>query len=62
MIWLAIGLALSIVVFWQSWTLGWHWGVGIVVSTIPLAFTFFLGMWGVVIAAVFTAALFNVPR
>ena len=61
-LWLSIALVLSVMVFWLSWNLCWHWGVGIVLAAIPLLFTFFLGVWGLLISGLFTAALYKVPR
>jgi hypothetical protein len=55
-----IAIVLAILVFGLAKRSDWHWGVALGLAAIPIAFTVFLGIYGVIIAAIFTASMYKV--
>jgi hypothetical protein len=58
-IFLAIGLALGIVVFFLGTRANWHWGWALASAAVPVTFVFFLGIIGLLIAGAFVAAIYK---
>jgi len=54
-----IALVLAVLVFKLSSDMDWHWGVGIFLAAIPLAASYFLGIFGVIGSAMFVGAMFK---
>lgn len=38
---------------------GWHWGAALATALIPIAFTYFMGIIGLIIAIAFAAAVWK---
>ncbi len=54
---LVIGCGLGALVFRLGTNAGRHWGAALGVALVPIAFTFVLGVLGLLISALFVAAL-----
>lgn len=59
-IFLGISLFLALLVFRLGYRDGdWHWGAALGAALIPVAFTFFLGIIGFIVAIAFTVAVWK---
>jgi hypothetical protein len=58
-VYLTAGLGLGILTFRLSLSMGWHWGLAIVLGLIPVVATFFFGLIGLLGAALFVGALYK---
>ena len=56
---LGVALALAVLVFRLSLSLGWHWAAGLLLGAIPLAATFFFGFIGLLGAALAVGGLYK---
>lgn len=56
---LLIALIPTFATFWIGHRSGWHWGAALAAAAIPLAFTFFLGIIGLLIAFAFVTAVWK---
>jgi hypothetical protein len=56
---LCVALGLSVMVFRLASGNGWHWTLALFLALIPLGFTFFLGIIGLLLAGVFVGAAYK---
>lgn len=56
---LVIALIMGVAVFKIGSDAGWHWGGGIAAALVPIGFTFFLGILGLIIGGFFVAAVWK---
>ena len=56
---LLIALVLGAGVFRLSTSMGWHWGLAVVLALIPPVATFFLGVLGLLGSALFVGGLYK---
>lgn len=55
-----ISLIFALLVFRLGYRDGdWHWGAALAAAAIPVAFTFFLGIIGILVAIAFTVAVWK---
>ncbi|MCI0379908.1 MAG: hypothetical protein L0215_20185 [Gemmataceae bacterium] len=57
---LLIGIGLGLSVFWLCLEFGWHWGVALFLGCLPIAASYFFGIFGVLGSAFFLGALYKV--
>ncbi len=55
-----IGIVLGILVFKLSRDFDWHWSIGLIIALIPIAATWFGGLFGLIPSALFVAALYKI--
>jgi hypothetical protein len=58
-VYLLIPLALGVMVFRLSSSMGWHWFVGLLLALIPLGATLLMGIIGLLGSALFVGALYK---
>ncbi|MEX1088272.1 MAG: hypothetical protein WEC36_03530 [Phycisphaeraceae bacterium] len=58
-VFLGIACLIALAVFRMGVSAGWHWGGALGAALIPIAFTFFLGIIGLLIAGAFLAAIWK---
>ena len=56
---LGISLFLGLAVFRLGVRADWHWAGALVAALVPIAFTFFLGIIGLIIGGVFLGAVWK---
>jgi len=56
---LTVALVLSALIARLSFSMGWHWGLTLVVALIPLVAVYFLGVFGLVPSAALVSALYR---
>jgi hypothetical protein len=56
---LCVALGLSFMVFRLATGNGWHWSLAVFLALIPIGFTLFLGIIGLLIAGVFVGAAYK---
>lgn len=56
---LAFAVAIGVAVWWLGREAGWHWGVSVGAGLVPVGFTFFLGIFGVLISIAFLGAIWR---
>ncbi|HSQ55755.1 MAG TPA: hypothetical protein VLM40_08410 [Gemmata sp.] len=56
---LSVALLLGFFAYHLSYHMEWHWGVGGFLALVPLAATFFLGIFGLLGSAVFVGSLYR---
>ena len=56
---LLIALILGAGAFRLSTSMGWHWGLAVVLALIPVVATFFLGVLGLLGSALFVGGLYK---
>lgn len=56
---LIVACLIGIIVFKLGRDAGWHWAGALFVALIPVAFTFFLGIIGLLIAGAFAGAIWK---
>ena len=54
---LGIALVMAFVVFRLGVAADWHWGGALVAALVPVGFTFFFGIFGIVISAIYLGAI-----
>jgi hypothetical protein len=59
LVFLLLSIGLGFLVFWVTQRAGWHWALALAVAAIPLTFTFFLGVIGLLVGALFAAAMYK---
>ena len=55
----AIALGMGVVVFRLGHNAGWHWGGCGAAAVVPVVFTYFLGIIGLLIGGAFMAAIWK---
>ena len=56
---LGISLIIAMVVFWLGLAADWPWGGAVVAALVPIAFTLFFGIVGIVISVIYLGAIFK---
>lgn len=56
---LLIALGLGFLAFRLAHGMDWHWSVGLTLALIPIALTFFMGIFGLLGSAVFVGGLYK---
>jgi hypothetical protein len=56
---LGIALALGFMLYRLAVGNDWHWGFGVLLALFPLGFTLFLGIYGLLISAVFVGGVYK---
>ena len=59
MMFLVLGCALGALVFRFCTNAGWHWGAALGAALVPVAFTGFLGLLGLLISGAFVSAMYK---
>ena len=59
LIFLGVGIILGAMTFRLGRNADWHWAAALVVALVPIGFTFFMGILGLLISAVFVGSLYK---
>lgn len=59
LIFLGVAVVIGIIVFRLGLGADWHWAYCVLAALVPIAFTFFLGIIGLIISAVFAGAVYK---
>jgi len=58
-VFLGIAAVFALFTYRIGYQAGWHWGASLACAAIPIVFTIFLGILGVLIGAMFVTALWK---
>jgi hypothetical protein len=56
---LALGCVFGAIVYYLGTGADWHWGAALAAALVPVAFTYFMGVLGLLISAAFVAAIYK---